>query len=59
MELTKQEKELLKFILKNEQKKIENEEEYMKRLRPDLKFLAAEEKYEELLEKLIKKLESK
>ena len=53
MELTNQEKELIKFLVKQELKKVEETEED---IRPPIGFLAAEEKYEVLLENLLKKL---
>ena len=53
MELTKQEKELIKFLVKKELKLTEKQEE---ELRPPIPFLAAQEKYEIVLENLLKKL---
>ena len=53
MELTKDEKALLKYLVEQELKKTEEQEE---EIRPPITFLAAEEKYEIMLEKLLKKL---
>ena len=53
MELTKQEKELIKFLVEQELKKVDEQEED---IRPPVGFLAAEEKYEVFLKKLLKKL---
>ena len=54
MELTKQEKEVLKFLVNKELKITEQQEEDIKTETPAM--LAAEEKYEIILEKLLKKL---
>jgi hypothetical protein len=54
MELTKQEKEAMKYLLQKEIKELEEQEE---EIRPEVGFLAAEEKYDELLKTLLKKLE--
>jgi len=54
MELTKQEKKVLKFLVERELKDVEKKEEEIKTEGPVL--LAAEEKYEAVLEKLLKKL---
>jgi hypothetical protein len=56
-ELTKEEKEALKYLIKQELKRFKEQEKEMEELRPNLPFLAVEEKYEDLLEKLFKKLE--
>lgn len=56
MELTKQEMELMIFLIKNELNDVENREEEIRKLRPEVTFLAAEEKYEDVLEKLLKKI---
>lgn len=56
-ELTKEEKEALKYLIKEELKRFKEQEKEMEELRPNLPFLAVEEKYEDLLEKLLKKLE--
>ncbi len=56
-ELTKEEKEALKYLIKQELKRFKEQEKEMEELRPELPFLAVEEKYEDLLEKLFKKLE--
>ena len=53
MELTKNEKELIKFLVEKELKLTEEQEE---EIRPEISFLAVEEKYEVLLEDLLKKL---
>ncbi len=53
MELTKQEKEIIKFLVEKELKITEEQEE---EIRPPIPFLAAQEKYEIVLEKLLKKL---
>jgi hypothetical protein len=57
MELTKDEKKVLKFLVDRELKTILEEEKELGHLRPQVGFLALEEKYEILLEKLKKKLE--
>ena len=54
MELTNQEKEIIKFLIERELKAVEKKEEDIKTEGPVL--LAAEEKYEIVLEKLLKKL---
>ena len=56
MELTKDEKKVLKFLVGKELKDILEEEKELDMLRPGISFLALEEKYEILLEKLKKKL---
>ena len=56
-ELTKEEKEALKYLIKEELKRFKEQEKEMEELRPNLPFLAVEEKYEDVLEKLLKKLE--
>jgi hypothetical protein len=56
MELTKQEKEVLKFLLEKELKITEQQEEDIKTETPAM--LAAEEKYEIVLENILKKLKS-
>ena len=53
MELTKDEKALFKYLAEQELKKVEGQEED---IRPNIPFLAAEEKYEILLENILKKL---
>ena len=53
MELTKQEKELVKFLVEKELKKTQEQEE---QIGDALVFLAAGEKYEIVLENLLKKL---
>jgi len=55
MELSKEEKELVKFLIKQELKKFEEQEE--EQIRPDAPFLAVEEKYDEFLKKTLKKFE--
>ena len=55
MTFTKQEKEIIKFLVKRELKDVEKKEEEIKTESPVL--LAAEEKYEIVLEKMLKKLE--
>ncbi|MBR9692087.1 hypothetical protein GOV06_04845 [Candidatus Woesearchaeota archaeon] len=54
MELTKTEKEIIKFLVDKELKAVEQKEEDIKTEGPVL--LAAEEKYEIVLEQLLKKL---
>jgi hypothetical protein len=54
MELTDNEKKLIKHLVEKELNEVEDKEES---IRPTIGFLAAEEKYEVLLEKLLKKLE--
>jgi hypothetical protein len=56
-ELTKEEKEALKYLIKQELKRFKEQEKEMEELRPELPFLAVEESYEDLLERLLKKLE--
>ncbi|MBW2981245.1 hypothetical protein KY343_00050 [Candidatus Woesearchaeota archaeon] len=55
-ELKKEEKEALKYLIKQELKRFKEQEKGIKELRPELPFLAVEENYEVLLEKLLKKL---
>jgi len=57
MELTKDEKKVLKFLVDKELKEVLEEEKELDILRPGISFLALEEKYEILLDKLKKKLE--
>lgn len=57
LELKKEEKEALKYLIKQELKRFKEQEKEMEELRPELSFLAVEENYEVLLEKLLKKLE--
>jgi len=56
-ELKKEEKEALRYLIKQDLKRFKKEEKEMKELRPVLPFLAVEESYEEFLKKLLKKLE--
>ena len=56
-ELKKEEKEALRYLIKQDLKRFKEEEKEMKELRPNLPFLAVEETYEEFLKKLLKKLE--
>jgi len=56
MELTKDEKKVLKFLVGKELKMILEEEKELGHLRPQVGMLALEEKYEILLEKLMNKL---
>ena len=53
MNITNQEKELIRFLIKKELKTVKKSEED---IRPHAKFFAAEEKYENFLEELLKKL---
>jgi len=53
MKLTNTEKELVKFLVKRELLSVKEEGED---IRPTIGFLAAEEKYELVLEALLKKL---
>ncbi len=53
MNLTNDEKKIIRFVLK---KHLEEVNETEKLLNMDVSFLAAEEKYEMFVEKLIKKL---
>ena len=53
MELTKSEKQVLRLLVKKELEKTEEQEE---EIRPEIPFLAAEEKYESVLKSLSKKL---
>ncbi|MBW2965984.1 hypothetical protein KY342_02690 [Candidatus Woesearchaeota archaeon] len=57
LELKKEEKDALKYLIKEELKRFKEQEKEMEELRPNLPFLAVEETYEEFLEKLLKKLE--
>ncbi len=57
LELKKEEKEALKYLIKQELKRFKEQEKEMEELRPELPFLAVEENYEDFLEKLLKKLE--
>ena len=51
------EKQVLKHLVEKELKDMETKEEKIDRLRPnDLNFRAAEEKYEYVLEQILKKL---
>jgi len=56
-ELKKEEKEALKYLIKQELKRFKEQEKEMEELRPELSFLAVEESYEDMLERLLKKLE--
>jgi len=55
-ELKKEEKEALKYLIRQELKRFKEGEKQMEELRPELPFLAVEETYEEFLGKLLKKL---
>jgi hypothetical protein len=55
-ELKKEEREALRYLIKQELKRFKEQEKEMKELRPVLPFLAVEENYEDFLEKLLKKL---
>ncbi len=57
LELKKEEKDALKYLIKQELKRFKEQEKEMEELRPNLPFLAVEETYEEFLEKLLKRLE--
>lgn len=57
MTLTKEEKQLLKRLVDIELKRVHKEKKEMKQLRPIVPFIALEEKYDEFLEKIKKKLE--
>ena len=54
MELTNQEKEIIKLLIEKELKDVEKKEEEIKTEPPVM--LAAEEKYEIVLENILKKL---
>ncbi len=54
MTFTKQEKKIIKFLVKRELQDVEKKEEDIKTEGPSM--LAAEEKYEIVLEKILKKL---
>lgn len=56
MELTKDEKKVLKFLVSRELKEVLEKERELDILRPGVSFLALEEKYEMLLERLKEKL---
>lgn len=53
---TKEEKKVLKFLVDKELKDVLEKEAELDKLRPGVAFLALEEKYEILLENLLKKL---
>ncbi len=55
MDLNKKDKEMIKEILKKELAEVKEEGSNI--LRPQIAHLAAEEKYEDYLEKLIKKID--
>ena len=55
-ELKKEEKEALRYLIRQELKRFKEGEEQMEELRPELPFLAVEETYGEFLEILLKKL---
>ena len=57
LELKKEEKDALKYLIKQELKRFKEQEKEMEELRPNLPFLAVEETYEDFLKKLLKKLE--
>lgn len=57
MTFTKDEKKVLKFLVDRELKEVLKQEKELDKLRPGIAFLALEEKYEILVEKLKKKLE--
>ena len=57
IEFKKEEKDALKYLIKAELKRFKEQEKEMEELRPNLPFLAVEETYEDMLEKLLKKLE--
>ncbi len=54
MEFTKQEKDIVKFLIKRELEDVEKKEEEIKT--EPIAMLAAEEKYEIVLENILKKL---
>ncbi len=56
LELKKEEKDALKYLIKQELKRFKEQEKEMEELRPNLPFLAVEETYEEFLEKLLRRL---
>lgn len=53
MTFTEDEKKLIRHLVEKELKEVEEKEED---IRPNISFLAAEEKYEIMLQKLLKKL---
>lgn len=53
---TNEEKKVLKFLVDKELKDVLEKEAELDKLRPGVAFLALEEKYEILLENLLKKL---
>lgn len=57
MKLTNDEKKVLKFLVDKELKEVLEKEKELDTLRPGISFLALEEKYEILVERLKKKLE--
>jgi len=57
LELKKEEKDALKYLIKEELKRFKEKEKEMEDLRPNLPFLAVEEKYDDFLEKLLKRLD--
>lgn len=52
MELEKKEKELIRYLLEKELKQVDEAEE---EIRPNVSFLAAEERYEIFIRDLLKK----
>ncbi len=55
-QLTKNEKEVLRFLLKQELKEFIEQKKELKELRPELAFLTIEEKYDELLDSILEKI---
>lgn len=55
--LTSNEKKAIRFLIKNELKEFEEQKQELEDFRPGVNFLAVEEKYDELLKKILKKLE--
>jgi uncharacterized membrane protein YheB (UPF0754 family) len=55
VELSEDEKKLIKSLLNQEVKKFEEQEK--EQIRPEVPFLAVEEKYDEFVKKLLRKFE--
>jgi len=55
--LTLKEKQAVKFLIKKELDEFEKQKETLEEFRPEVNFLAVEEKYDELLKEILKKLE--
>ena len=56
MNLTPKEKQAIKFLIKQELKEFEKAKAEIEDFRPEINFLAVEEKYDELLKEILNKL---